>query len=223
MAWSGASRRAWWVGAGRWPPEAHFGPLDRWSRGCRECGGTAGHRQEPVAREAAALAASRGVEVFWTFCESHAGEIPFRVVAQLLRAAHRRGDLDGEAARARVREQVPDADPQDLLLLDDLLGIADPDVPLPQVDPDARRRRLTALINTASLARTDPALYIIEDAHWIDAVSESMLADFLTVDPAHPVDGADHLPPRIPGRVGAGARRADDCAWPHWVIRTPRR
>ena len=79
-----------------------------------------------------------------------------------------------------------DADPQDLLLLDDLLGIADPEVPLPQIDPDARRRRLTALINTVSLARTEPALFIIEDAHWIDAVSESMLADFLTVIPRTP-------------------------------------
>ena len=75
---------------------------------------------------------------------------------------------------------------QDLLLLDDLLGIADPDVPLPQIDPDARRRRLTAMINAASLARTEPALFIIEDAHWIDAVSESMLADFLTVIPRTP-------------------------------------
>ena len=56
----------------------------------------------------------------------------------------------------------------------------------PQIDPDARRRRLTALINTASLARTEPALFIIEDAHWIDAVSESMLADFLTVIPRTP-------------------------------------
>jgi hypothetical protein len=82
-----------------------------------------------------------------------------------------------------AKAEVPDADPQDLLLLDDLLGIADPEVPPPQIDPDARRRRLTALINTASLTRTEPALYIIEDAHWIDAVSESMLADFLTVIP----------------------------------------
>ncbi|HTQ22637.1 cyclase, partial [Mycobacterium sp.] len=65
----------------------------------------------------------------------------------------------------------------------DLLGMADPEVPLPQINPDARRRRLTALINTASLARTRPALYVIEDAHWIDAVSESMLADFLAVIP----------------------------------------
>ena len=29
--------------------------------------------------------------------------------------------------------------------------------------------------------RTEPALYIIEDAHWIDAVSESMIAGLLTV------------------------------------------
>ena len=56
----------------------------------------------------------------------------------------------------------------------------------PQIDPDARRRRLTALINAVSLARTEPALFIIEDAHWIDAVSESMLADFLTVIPRTP-------------------------------------
>ena len=95
-------------------------------------------------------------------------------------------DLDGNAARARVREQFPDADPQDLLLFDDLLGVADADVELPQIDPDARRRRLTALINTASLARTEPVLFIIEDAHWIDAVSESMLADFLSVIPQTP-------------------------------------
>ncbi len=53
----------------------------------------------------------------------------------------------------------------------------------PRSIPDARRRRLTALINTASLARTEPALHIIEDVHWIDVVSESMLADFLSVIP----------------------------------------
>ena len=148
--------------------------------------GAPGIGKSRTARETAALAAGRGVEVFWAFCESHARDISFGVVARLLRAGTGVADLDGEAARARVREQVPDADPQDLLLLDDLLGIADPDVPPPQIDPDARRRRLTALINTTSLARTQPALFLIEDAQWIDAVSESMLADFLTVIPRTP-------------------------------------
>jgi AAA ATPase domain len=145
--------------------------------------GSPGIGKSRVAREAAAGAAGRGVEVFWAFCESHASGIPFQVVTRLLRAATGVADVDGETARARLRVGVPDADPHDLLLLDDLLGIADPDVPVPAIDPDARRRRLTALINTASLARAQPALFIIEDAQWIDAVSESMLADFLTVIP----------------------------------------
>ena len=148
--------------------------------------GPPGIGKSRTARETAALAAGRGVEVFWTFCESHARDVPFHAVTRLLRAGSGVADVDGEAARARVREQVPDADAQDLLLFDDLLGIADPDMPLPAIDPDARRRRLTALINTTSLARTEPALYIIEDAHWIDAVSESMLADFLAVIPRTP-------------------------------------
>ncbi|ORW41547.1 cyclase [Mycobacterium paraense] len=148
--------------------------------------GPPGIGKSRTARETAALAARRGVEVFWAFCESHAADIPFRAVAQLLRVRIGVADLDGEAARARVRDQLPNADPQDLLLLDDLLGIAAPDVALPRIDPDARRRRLTALINSASLASTRPALLIIEDVQWIDAVSESLLADFLTVIPQTP-------------------------------------
>jgi class 3 adenylate cyclase len=149
--------------------------------------GPPGIGKSRVAREVAAAAAGRGVEVFWAFCESHAREVPFHAVTRLLRACMGVSDLDGETARARLRAAVPpEADAQDLILLDDLLGIADTDVPLAQIDPDARRRRLTALINTASLARTQPALFIIEEAHWVDAVSESMLADFLAVIPRTP-------------------------------------
>ena len=62
----------------------------------------------------------------------------------------------------------------------------DPAVALPDIAPDARRRRLTALVNAASLARRRPAVYVVEDAHWIDEVSESMLADFLAVIPHTP-------------------------------------
>jgi class 3 adenylate cyclase len=139
-----------------------------------------------LTREAVQLAKHRGVEVFSTFSESHATDIPFHVVARLLRSIGQLSGLEDHAARAQVRAQVPDADPQDQLLLDDLLGIADPDVELPKIDPDARRRRLTALINTAQLARGEAAVFVIEDAHWIDEVSESMLADFLAVIPQTP-------------------------------------
>jgi adenylate cyclase len=148
--------------------------------------GSPGIGKSRLVREAAAMAAARGVDVFTAFCESHASDIPFHVVTRLLRAATGVAGLDGPAARAQVRTRAPDAEPEDLAIFDDLLGIADPDVALPRIDPDARRRRLTALVNAASLARDTPAVYVVEDAHWIDEVSESMLAEFLTVIPQTP-------------------------------------
>jgi class 3 adenylate cyclase len=148
--------------------------------------GSPGIGKSRLVREVAALARSRNVEVFTTFCESHAIDVPFRVVARLLRTTTRIEGLDAEAARAQVHAQVRGADSEDVLLFEDLLGIGDPDVVLPKIDPDARRRRLTALVNSASLARTAPAVYVIEDAHWIDEVSESMLAGFLMVIPQTP-------------------------------------
>jgi class 3 adenylate cyclase len=143
--------------------------------------GPPGIGKSRLVREVSAMAATRGVEVFTAFCESHESQVPFHAVARLLRAATGVEGLDPQAARARTRAKSPDAEAEDLLLLDDLLGIADPDVVLPRIDPDARRRRLTALVNTALSAREAPALYIIEDAHWIDEVSESMLTEFLVL------------------------------------------
>ena len=176
--------------------------------------GAPGIGKSRTAREAAALAAARGVEVFWTFCESHASDIPFHAVTRLLRVRIGVADLDRDTARAKVRAQIPDGDPQDLLLLDDLLGIADPDVPAPQIDPVARRRRLTALINAASLARSAPALFIIEDVQWIDAVSESMLADFLTVVPRTASMVLITCRPEYQGALTRLARRPDDSPCP---------
>jgi class 3 adenylate cyclase len=143
--------------------------------------GPPGIGKSRLVREVAAIAGSRNVEVFTAFCESHTSQVPFHAVARLLRAATGVEGLDPQAARARIRAGSPDAEAEDLLLFDDLLGIADPDVVLPRIDPDARRRRLTALVNTALLAREAPAVYVVEDAHWIDEVSESMLAEFLAV------------------------------------------
>ncbi|WP_293331043.1 adenylate/guanylate cyclase domain-containing protein [Mycobacterium sp.] len=143
--------------------------------------GAAGIGKSRLVREVAAMAAVRGVRVCSAFCESHTSDVAFVAVARLLRAASGVGELDGPAARAQVRTRARDAEAEDLLLFDDLLGIADPDVNLPRIQPDARRRRLTALVNAALLARDAPAVYVVEDAHWIDEVSESMLADFLGV------------------------------------------
>jgi class 3 adenylate cyclase len=148
--------------------------------------GSPGIGKSRLVREVADMAAARGVDVFTAFCESHTRQIAFHGVARLLRAATSIEGLDPQAARARIRAQASDAEPEDLVLFDDLLGIGNPEVALPQIHPDARRRRLTALVNAALLARKTTALYVIEDAHWIDEVSESMLAEFLTVIPQTP-------------------------------------
>src|SRR6185436_20866627 len=59
--------------------------------------GAPGIGKSRTARETAALAAGRGAEAFWTFCESHASDIPFGVMARLLRAVNGIEDLDGPA------------------------------------------------------------------------------------------------------------------------------
>ena len=143
--------------------------------------GPPGIGKSRMVREIVATAASRSVEIFWAFCESHASDIPFHVAAQLLRAVAGLPHLDDQSARARVRARIRDADEQDLVLFDDALGIRDRETPLPDINPDARRRRLMALVKSASVTRETPALYIVEDAHWIDEVSDSMLADALSV------------------------------------------
>ena len=141
--------------------------------------GQAGIGKSRLVRDVSTTAAERGVDLFTSVCESHASNIPFHMVARFLRAITGAGDLDGDAARTQVRVSLPTADAQDLVLLDDLIGIRDPAEVLPQIPPDARRRRLIAMINAASLTRRRPGLFVIEDAHWIDEVSESMLVELL--------------------------------------------
>lgn len=170
----------------RWEMSAIEGILGRTRDGrggVVSVAGPPGIGKSRIAREAAAMAADRGVEVCWTFCDSHASDVPFYALTRLMREASHVGGLDSATARALLREQFPDADEPDLRLLDDLLGIADPKAELPKIAADARRRRLTTLIKAATLASARPALYIVEDVHWIDEVSESMLADFFAVVP----------------------------------------
>ncbi|MDT5215553.1 MAG: hypothetical protein QOK18_3792, partial [Mycobacterium sp.] len=140
--------------------------------------GPAGIGKSRLIGEVTTTAVDRGAEVFSTFCQSHTGDVPFHAISGLLRAVFEVDELDIDAARERVRVRLPDSDNEDLILLYDLLGIRDTAGGLPAVDPEARRRRLARLVETAISAST-PAVYVIEDVHWIDEVSESMLVDFV--------------------------------------------
>ena len=175
----------------RWEMSAVEGLLDRAIDGHGSVVGVVGPPgigKSRLTREVAAMANRRGVDVFATFCESHTTNVPFHVIARLMRSATGVEGVDPTAARALIEAGAfTDADPEDVALYEDLLGIADPETAPLRIDPDARRRRLTTLVNSATLATTTPAVYVIEDAHWIDESSESMLADFLAVIPQTPL------------------------------------
>lgn len=133
--------------------------------------------------EVASLAEARGLQVFSTYCESHTTDVAFQVATRLLRSDLGVEEMDAEAARAQVRARVPEADPADLILVYDELGIRAPSDELPEIAPEARRRRLTALVNASVMTREEARVYIIEDVHWIDSTSESLIADFLSIIP----------------------------------------
>jgi len=169
----------------RWEMAVLEGTFDEILDGC---GGTsvglcgpAGIGKSRVVREIAAIAATRGVQVFRARCDSIAKEVPFHVVAQLLRAVMKVGDSESSSDREQLKRQLPDVSSDDLLLLGDLLGINDPNAVIPALHADARRRRLTALIRGAWTTQRSPAVYVVENAQWIDEISESMLADFTAV------------------------------------------
>ena len=127
-----AESRSGRVGVGRCPPSRACWSVQSTGHGAVVgVVGPPGIGKSRLVREVSAMAGARGVEVFTAFCESHTSQVPFHAVARLLRAAFGVEGLDGQAARDRVRARVPDADPEDLVLFDDLLGIADPNAPLP--------------------------------------------------------------------------------------------
>jgi adenylate cyclase len=170
----------------QWEMRALNGILDESiaGRGCvAGVAGAPGIGKTRLVRELASTANELGVEVHSTFCEAHEAEVPFHVLGRMVRAVLRVNDLDAPAARALVEARFAAADRDDLLLLQDLIGIADSSVALPAIEPDARRRRLAHMINTALLRRQAPALYVIEDVHWIDESSETMFAEFFAVMP----------------------------------------
>ena len=187
MATSRRSSRAEPTFVGReWEMGALNGVLERSINGNGSIVGLVGPPgigKSRMVRELTARAQAAGAEVFATYCESHTTDLPFHAAAGLLRSTTGIDGLDDAAARRHVRARFGGANDDDLLLLDDMLGIGDPAATLPPIDPDARRRRLAAVVQAAALARTTPVVHVIEDAHWIDGISESMLAEFLTVIP----------------------------------------
>ena len=90
--------------------------------------------------------------------------------------------LSDAEAREHTADQCGEAlltpDSADMQILFDAMGIADTTAPPLRVSVDGRRRRLVEVMSQAVRARSARTVFVLEDAHWIDAPSDDVLAEF---------------------------------------------
>jgi adenylate cyclase len=143
--------------------------------------GAPGLGKSRLIAEFSAMTARRGAQVVLARCDAHTTTVAFRALSRLLRAMFGvNGGSDAEA-RAHVLAQCGGAltsGSADAQILFEVMGIGDPDAPPLQVSVDGRRRRLVEVMSQAVSARPGRMLLVLEDAHWIDAPSDEVLADF---------------------------------------------
>jgi adenylate cyclase len=138
-----------------------------------------------LCHEFAERARAAGVEVFEAQAQAHGREIPFMPVLQMLRSYFGIADADQERiVREKIAGRALLLDPafaEELPVLFDFLGVPDPDRPAPQLSPEARQRALREIVCRLVRApnRREPVVTVIEDLHWIDEGSASMLGGLL--------------------------------------------
>lgn len=151
--------------------------------------GRPGVGKSRLCHELVELCRERGIPVYGARCEAHARDVPLRPVLQMQRGYFGIEDEeDHAAARAKVSDRLLPLDSafaDDLPLIWEFLGIADPDQRVPQMNAEARQRRLTDLVRRMVLAqgRVEAALCLVEDLHWIDPVSELFVAALVDAVP----------------------------------------
>jgi class 3 adenylate cyclase/tetratricopeptide (TPR) repeat protein len=128
---------------------------------------------------------AEGLEVFEAQAQAHGTAIPYMPVLQMLRAFFGIGESEPEqTAREKIAGRALLLDPgfaEDLPLMFDFLGVPDPDRPVGQMSPEARQRALGQIVCRLANApaRRKTLVLMIEDLHWIDEGSNSMLADLV--------------------------------------------
>jgi adenylate cyclase len=89
-----------------------------------------------------------------------------------------RNDAEARAHTVAQCDGALTSSSADAQILFETMGVADPDAPPLQVSADGRRRRLVEVMTQAVLARSGRTLFVLDDAHWIDARSDDLLAEF---------------------------------------------
>ncbi len=174
-------------------------------------GGAVGIVAEPgtgksrLCHEFAERCRAEGLEVFEAQAQSHGASSPYLPVLQMLRSFFGIGDRDpDQLARERIAGRALLLDPglsSELPLLFDFLGVPEADRSGPVLSAEARQRALTdvvcRIVNAPTRRKT--LVLVIEDLHWIDAGSETMLASLLeAISATHTLVVVNHRPEYTP-------------------------
>jgi class 3 adenylate cyclase/tetratricopeptide (TPR) repeat protein len=147
--------------------------------------GEAGNGKSRLCYEFAERCRAEGIPVLEAHCVSHGQMIPFVPVLELLRNWLGVSELDDErVAREKIagRLLLLDESFKDMLpLLFDFLGVPDPARPVPQMEPEQRRKILFQGLERMLECADDDQLAVIlwEDLHWIDGASDTFLAGLI--------------------------------------------
>jgi adenylate cyclase len=143
--------------------------------------GDPGLGKSRLASEFSTFADREGANVVVARCEAHTTTLAFRALSRMLRAMFGVEGLSNADAReytvaqdtGLLRAHSPDAQ-----ILFEAMGIAESGADPLQVSIDGRRRRLVEMMAQAVLARSTRTVFVLEDAHWIDAPSDEVLSEF---------------------------------------------
>jgi adenylate cyclase len=151
--------------------------------------GEAGVGKSRLCHEFLDRARASGIKVFVAHGQPHGRAFPFAPVLELLRGYFGVADMDGPvAARQKIAGSLLLLDEsfrESLPLVFDFLGVPDPDLPWPQLDPDARLSQLHTLTRQLIAARSDrgPAVILIEDLQWFDEGSATFVTQLVDAVP----------------------------------------
>ena len=129
---------------------------------------------------------ARGYTVVETRGIAHGRHVPLLPMLDLFRTYFgvQRTD-DDQVVREKIAGRLLLLDASlgdDLPIFFNLLGVTDPERPLPQIDPELLQRRAYAAVRAivrADSQRHKPAIVFVEDLHWLDATSDAYLAEIV--------------------------------------------
>jgi adenylate cyclase len=124
---------------------------------------------------------ARGTPVLEAHAVAHGKRIPLLPMLELFRAFFGIAGSDSDrSAREKIAGRLMLLDEelrQELPLVYDVLGVADPERPLPEMEADVRQHRVFTVLKRIIRAsgQRETAVTLVEDLHWMDAASDALL------------------------------------------------